>query len=131
MSAVPCIGFDVLADKICSVHSNAHPQHASSVTAVLAVGQKVKSSFAEGTGKRKADCSTTPSITPARRGATSGGDTVVPGCCVTPHYSYDDTVPLRSPDVVIDSFLVSEAMLINHGIVMYHQSQRTSVLQTI
>ncbi len=39
MSAVPCIGFDVLADKICSVHSNIHPQHASSVAAVLATTQ--------------------------------------------------------------------------------------------
>ncbi len=38
-SAVPCIGFDVLADKICSVHSNIHPQHATSVAAVLAMMQ--------------------------------------------------------------------------------------------
>jgi hypothetical protein len=79
MSAIPCIGFDVLADKIRSVHRDVYPQHASSIAAVLAVGQKVKSSFTEGTGKQKADCSAGPSITPARRGATGGGDTVVPG----------------------------------------------------
>jgi hypothetical protein len=39
MSAIPRIGFDVLADKIRSVHSNIHPQHASSVAAVLATMQ--------------------------------------------------------------------------------------------
>jgi hypothetical protein len=39
ISAIPCIGFDVLADKICSVHSNTNPQHASAVTAVLATTQ--------------------------------------------------------------------------------------------
>ena len=39
MSAVPCIGFDVLADKICCVHSDIHPQHASSVAAVFATMQ--------------------------------------------------------------------------------------------
>ncbi len=36
MSAIPCIEYDVLADKIPSVHSNIHPQHASSVATVLA-----------------------------------------------------------------------------------------------
>jgi hypothetical protein len=131
MSTVPCIGFNVLADKICSVHSDVHPQHASSVVAVLAVGQKVKSSFTEGTNKQKADHSAAPSITPARRGATGGGDTVVPGRHVTPRYSYNDTVPSRSPDDVIDPFLASEAMPINQGMVPYHRSHCTSVLQTI
>ncbi len=38
MSPVPRVGFDILADKIFSVHSNVHPQHAVSVAAVLAVG---------------------------------------------------------------------------------------------
>ena len=92
MSAVPCIGFDVLADKIYSVHSNVHPQHASSVAAVLAVGRKVKSSFTEGTSKRKADRSAAPSITLARHGATGSGDTGVSGHHVTQRYSYNDTV---------------------------------------
>jgi hypothetical protein len=131
MSAIFCIGFDVLVDKICSVHSNVHPQHASSGATVLAVGQKVKSSFTEGTGKRKADRSTTPSITPVRRDATGGGNTVVPGCRVIPCYSYDDMVPSRSPDDVINPFLISEAMPINQGIVPYHRSHHTSVLQSI
>jgi hypothetical protein len=120
MSTIPHIGFDILADKICSVHSNVHSQHASSIAAVLAVGQKVKSSFTEGAGKQKADCSAAPSITPARRGATGSRDTVVLGQCVTPHYSYNDTVPLHSPDDVIDSFLAFKAMPINQGIVPYH-----------
>ncbi len=131
MFAVPCIGFDVPADKICSVHSNIHPQHASSVTAVLAVGCKVKSSFTEGAGKQKADRSAVQSITPVRHGATGGGDTVVPICRVTPHYSYDDAVPSHSSDDVTDPFLASKAMLINQGIVPCHQSYCTSVLQKI
>ncbi len=88
----------------------------------------MKPSFTEGTGKQKADCSATPSITPARLGATGGGDTIVPGCRITLRYSYDDTVPSRSPDDVIDPFLASKAMLINKGIVPYHQSHCMSVL---
>jgi hypothetical protein len=127
MSAVP----GVPADKICSVHSKVHPQHAPSVAAMLAVGQKGKSTFTEGTGKQKADRSAAPSITPARHGATGSGDTVVPRCHVTPRYSYDDMFPLHSPDDVVDPFLAFKAILIDQGIVPYHQSQHTSVLQTI
>ncbi len=131
MPPIPRIGFDVIADKIRSVHSNVHPQHASSVAAVLAVRQKVKSSFTEGTGMRKVDRSAAPSITPARHGATGGGDTVIPGCRVTPCYYYYGMVPSCSPDDVINPFLAFKAMPIDQGIVPYHQSHCTSVLQTI
>jgi hypothetical protein len=131
MSAVPLIGFVVLADKIHSFHSDIHPQHASSVTTVLSVGHKVKSSFTEGAGMQKADRSATPSITPAKRGATGGGDTVVPARRVTLCYSFNDTVPSHSPDDVTNPFLPSKAMLINQDLVLYHQSHCKSVLQPI
>jgi hypothetical protein len=50
---------------------------------------------------------------------------------VLPRATHNDTVPSHSPDNVIDPFLASEAMLIDQGIVPYHQSHCTSVLQTI
>ncbi len=103
----------------------------SSVADVLAVGRKVKFSFTEGAGKQKADHSAAPSITPARHGTTSSGDTVVLGCRVTLCYSYNNTVPSHSPDDITNLFFASKAMLINQGIVLYHQSHCTSVLQPI
>jgi hypothetical protein len=66
-SAIPRVGFDVVAEKIHAVHRDLCPVHTSAVAAVSVVCQKVKSSFIERGGKRKADAASaksTVAITP-------------------------------------------------------------------
>jgi hypothetical protein len=65
-SAIPCAGFNIIAEKIHAVHHNLCPVHTSAVAAVAVVCQKVKSLFIKCGGKRKVDIASAK-LTPAAK----------------------------------------------------------------
>jgi hypothetical protein len=51
MSGVPCVGFEVIAGKICAIIHDDLLVNKSAIGAVAVVGRKVKSSFTKRVGK--------------------------------------------------------------------------------